>query len=113
MLGLRQAALQKDCDQQEKKLAAAQQRLASLQLQARQLAMQQQQLQDQIDPEAAAAVRQAALEMAERAEREGRRDVFILLGCLIGLYGLAATSMAHQVADRKRRVREACFLQEP
>jgi regulator of protease activity HflC (stomatin/prohibitin superfamily) len=91
-------------------VVAAGQRLAALQLQLRQLSAQQRELGDLIEPEAAALRRQAQAEAEERAEVEGRRDVFILLGCIVGLYGLAATSLAKQVAERKRQMRDRCFL---
>ncbi|KAI3429624.1 hypothetical protein D9Q98_005710 [Chlorella vulgaris] len=112
MLGLKQADLQRDCDQQERKLAAAQQRMASLQLQMRQLVAQQKEVSAMIDPEAAAAVRQAAVEAAERAEVEGRRDVFITLVGIIAFYGVAATSISREIGENRRRnnARDGCML---
>ena len=110
MLGLRQAELQKECEAQEKRMAAATTRLTSLQVQLRQLAAEQKELGDRLDPEAAALRRLVAAEAAQRAERENRRDVLLLLGGLIGMYGLAASTIAHQFAERKREMRERCFL---
>lgn len=93
-------------------LAAAQQRMASLQLQMRQLVAQQKEVSAMIDPEAAAAVRQAAVEAAERAEVEGRRDVFITLVGIIAFYGVAATSISREIGENRRRnnARDGCML---